>query len=54
VHDPRFAVELCVEHDSRHQPPVYRAEIANRGPHRVGMSIECDVLVNGSHDDLFL
>jgi hypothetical protein len=33
---------------------VYRAEIAKRVPHGVGLSVERNILVNGSHDDLFL
>src|ERR1700722_16984341 len=48
-HDPDVAVEPRVAHEAWHQPLVRLAEIGNRGPDLVGVRIDRDVLVDGSH-----
>jgi hypothetical protein len=48
-HDPRVALEPRVEHESRHQPLVHGAEITHRGPDVVRVTIDRNVLVDGSH-----
>src|ERR1700722_398193 len=48
-HDTGVAVEPRVAREARHQPLVRLAEIGNRGPDLVGVRIDRNVLVDGSH-----
>ena len=48
-HDARVAVETRVGDESRRQPLVHGAEVTHRVPDVIGVRVDRNVLVDGSH-----